>query len=70
MNNFEDDNYLNRMYDELNTAYNTLLNELKNDKECTKEKSLNMKMACIDTMRKQILKYRNIRIKDKLKGDL
>jgi hypothetical protein len=70
MNNFEDDNYINRLYDELNTSYNTLLNDLKNDKECTKEKMLNAKMTCIDNMRKQLLKYRNIKIKDKLKGDL
>jgi hypothetical protein len=44
--------------------------ELKNDKECTKEKVLNQKIACIDALMKNVMKYRNVRTKEKLKGDL
>lgn len=70
MNSFEDDNYINRLYDETNNAHNSLMNELKNDKECQKEKVINAKLHCVDSIMKSILKYRNIRIKEKLKGDL
>ena len=70
MNNFEDDNYINRLYDEANNARNSLMTDLKNDKECTKEKVINQKLQCVDNIMKSILKYRNIRIKEKLKGDL
>ncbi len=70
MNNLEDSNYINRLYDEINTSRNSLMLDLKNDKECVKEKVLNQKIACIDTILKQILKYRNINTKIKLKADL
>ena len=70
MNNLEDTNYINRLYDELNSSRSTLMNELKNDKECTKEKIINQKIACIDIMMKNILKYRNINTKAKMKADL
>ena len=70
MNNLEDANYINRLYDELNSCRNTLMNDLKNDKECTKEKILNQKIICVDNLMKNILKYRNINTKEKLKGDL
>jgi hypothetical protein len=70
MNNLEDNNYINRLYDELNSCRNTLMNDLKNDKECTKEKILNQKIMCVDNLMKNILKYRNINTKEKLKGDL
>jgi hypothetical protein len=69
MNSFEDDNYINRIYDEATNARNTLMLELKNDKECQKEKVINSKIQCIDNILKNVLKYRNIRIKDKLKND-
>jgi hypothetical protein len=70
MNNLEDTNYINRLYDELNSCRNTLMNDLKNDKECTKERILNQKIICVDNLMKNILKYRNINTKEKLKGDL
>ena len=70
MNNLEDSNYINRLYDEFTNSRNTLMNELKNDKECVKEKSINQKLMCIDNILKNLLKYRNINIKEKLKGDL
>lgn len=70
MNNLEDDNYINRLYDEFNNARSSLMLELKNDKECNKEKVLNQKILCVDNLMKNILKYRNIKMKEKLKGDL
>lgn len=70
MNNFEDDNYINRLYEETSNTRNSLMNDLKNDKECLKEKIINSKLLCIDSIMKNVLKYRNIRIKEKLKGDL
>ena len=70
MNNLEDTNYINRLYDELNSCRNALMTELKNDKECTKERILNQKIVCVDNLMKNILKYRNINTKEKLKGDL
>ena len=70
MNNLENDQYLDRLYDDFNSARGTLMNDLKNDKECTKEKVINAKMQCVDNIMKQILKYRNIKIKDKQKNDL
>jgi len=68
MNNLEDDNYINRMYDEFNNARNTLMLELKNDRECNKEKVINQKIQCVDNLMKNILKYRNIKTKDKMNG--
>lgn len=70
MNNLEDSNYINRLYDELNSSRNTLMNDLKNDKECVKERIINQKIACVDIILKNILKYRNINTKAKLKLDL
>lgn len=67
MNNLEDDNYINRLYDEFNNARNSLMLDLKNDKECNKEKVLNSKILCIDNLMKSLLKYRNIRTKERLK---
>jgi len=70
MNNLEDNNYINRLYDELNNSRNSLMNDLKNDKECQKERILNQKIQCVDNLMKNIIKYRNINTKEKLKGDL
>lgn len=70
MNNLEDTNYINRLYDEFNNSRSSLMNDLKNDKECVKERVLNQKIQCVDNIIKNILKYRNIHTKEKLKGDL
>ena len=70
MNSLQDTNYINRLYDEMQQSRNSLMNELKNDTECTKEVVLNKKLVCVDTIMKQILKYRNITTKEKLKADL
>jgi hypothetical protein len=70
MNNLEDIAYINRLYDELNTSRSTLMSDLKNDTECQKEKTLTQKILCIDNLMKNVIKYRNIVIKEKLKCDL
>jgi hypothetical protein len=70
MNNLEDSNYINKLYDELNTSRTTLLNDMKNDTECLKERELNAKLSIVDTIIRNILKYRNIITKAKLKADL
>ena len=46
------------------------MTDLKQDKECEKEKILNSKIICLDNLMRNILKFRNICIKDKLKGNL
>jgi hypothetical protein len=68
MNVLEDDNYINKLYDELTNSRNALMLELKNDKELTKEKFINPKLQCVETITKLLLKYRNIRIKEKIKS--
>jgi hypothetical protein len=68
MNNFDEEAYLTKLYDELNSSHSYLMNEFKNDKEMTKEKVLTAKLNSIETMRRCVLKYRNIRIKEKLTG--
>ena len=70
MNNLEDQNVINRLYDDLNTARSTLMNDLKNDKECAKERIINQKILCLDSLMRNLLKYRNIVTKEKLKADL
>jgi hypothetical protein len=45
------------------------MTELKNDKEAIKERVLNSKIIIIDSLLKNILKYRNITIRDKQKAD-
>lgn len=69
MNNLEDENYINRFYDELNNSRNSLMTELKNDKELTKERIISQKLNCVDSIMKNLLKYRNLRTKEKLKTD-
>ena len=68
MNNLEDDNFINRLYEDLNNTRSSLVNELKNDRECTKEKTINSKIQCVDNIMKNLMKYRNIKTKERLKG--
>lgn len=69
MNSLDDQNYTNRLYDELNSVRSTLMLDLKNDKECVKEKTINQKLQCVDVIIRNIIKYRNINTKEKLKQD-
>jgi hypothetical protein len=70
MNNLDNEMYINNLYDEFNNTRSSLMLQLKNDKECNKERIINQKIVCIDNLMKNLLKYRNINIKEKLKGDL
>ena len=70
MNNLVNEMYINNLYDEFNNTRSSLMLQLKNDKELTKERIINQKIACIDILMKNILKYRNINTKEKLRGDL
>jgi len=70
MNNLENEQYIKQLYEEFNTVRNGLMTELKNDLECTKEKVINQKIQCIDNLMKNLIKFRNINIKENLKGNL
>jgi DNA-binding MltR family transcriptional regulator len=69
MSKFTDQN-INTMIDELMCEKNTLMTELKNDKEMKHYQFLVQKMGLMDIMVKSMIKYRNIITKDKLKADL
>lgn len=69
-NNLDNEMYVNNLYDEFNNTRSALMLQLKNDKELTKEKTITQKIACIDSIMKNLLRYRNINTKEKLKGDL
>lgn len=69
MNSQIDDNYISRMYDDWTNERNTLMLELKNDKDLSKEKYITPKLTTIDIILKNLLKYRNQRLKEKIKMD-
>lgn len=69
MSKFTDQN-INTMIDDLMCEKNTLMTELKNDKEMKHYQFLVQKMGLMDIMVKSMIKYRNIITKDKLKADL
>jgi len=62
-----DENYLNNLFDVLQSEKNSLIIDLKNDKELTKEKEITSKCLVLDNLIKNVLKYRNLKIKSKLK---
>jgi hypothetical protein len=66
--NLENDQCIDGLFDKLNSIRSSLVLELKNDKECTKEAVLNTKLSCIDQITRLIIRYRNINTKAKLKG--
>ena len=66
-NNIDNEIYITNLYDEFNNARNSLMLQLKNDKECTKEAVISKKIVCIDNIMRNLLKYRNINTKEKLK---
>jgi len=63
-----DEQYLNNLFESFQTERNKLLLELKNDKELTKEKDIHSKLLVMESLTKNVLKYRNLIIKEKLKG--
>ena len=70
MSDLNNENYIEKLYEEFNTERTKLMTDLKQYKECEKEKILNSKIICLDNLMRNILKFRNICIKDKLKGNL
>jgi len=68
MNNNIDEQYLNNLFESFQTERNKLLLDLKNDKELTKEKDIHSKLLVMENLTKNVLKYRNLIIKEKLKG--
>lgn len=69
MSKFTDQN-INNMIDELMSEKNTLMSELKNDKEMKHYQFIVRKMGLMDTMVKSMINYRNVVTKDKLKSDM
>lgn len=68
MNNEFDEQGLNILFDRLQTEHNKLILEIKNDTDMTNDKSLNAKLVCIDALIKNVLKYRNLVIKQRMKN--
>ena len=63
-----DDNYINKLIDDIQQERTKLFNELKGDTELAHTNFISLKLSTIDTMFKAVLKLRNITIKEKLKG--
>ena len=61
------ESYLNNLFDVLQAEKNALVLDLKNDNELTKEKEITSKCLVLDNLIKNVLKYRNLKIKAKLK---
>jgi len=65
-----DENYINKLINDIQTARNTLFNELKNDTELVHSNVINQKLTTLDSMLKAVIKLRNISIKEKMKQNL
>lgn len=61
-----DENYLNDLFDKFQTERNSLIQELKNDKELNHNKSIEAKLSLVEKITKDVLKLRNQIIKEKL----
>ena len=68
MNNEINEQYLTNLFEQFQTERNKLMLDLKNDKELTHEKEILPKLLILEGMSKSVLKYRNLIIKNKLKG--
>ena len=65
-----DDNYINKLIDDIQQERTKLFNELKSDTELAHTNFISSKLTTIDVMFKAVIKLRNITIKEKLKCDL
>jgi len=71
-----DNNFINKLFDDLVNEKSKILNELKTlydkptDESIKKERILNNQLSCIDSILKSIIKYKNMTAKDKLKADI
>ena len=68
MNNEINEQYLTTLFETLQNERNKLLQDLKNDKDLTHEKEILPKLSILEGLTKNVLKYRNLIIKNKLKG--
>ena len=59
--------YLNQAFENFNNEKNKLYQDLKNDKELNKTKMIESKINTVEKITKEILKYRNLLIKSKMK---
>lgn len=67
MNTFND-SFITSLYDDIQKEKTSVLLDIKNDKELKHLTENNQKISILDSMTKNILKYRNIKIKEKLKN--
>jgi len=65
-----DEPYLTKLYNDLHADKQKVFLEINNDKELQHERELNQKLNTIDYLLKGVIKYRNLKIKDKLKFTL
>ena len=61
------DIYINKLYDDLQIEKTAVMLEYKNDKELKNTIIINQKLTIVEGIMKNLIKYRNIRIKQKLK---
>jgi hypothetical protein len=59
--------YINQLFETFTSERNKIILDIKNDTEMNKEKILYSKLSTIDGIIKNLLKYRNILVKAKLK---
>jgi len=59
---------LNKLYDDFVSERNLVQLEMKNDKELAHTSSLSTKISVLTSLITQVIKYRNIKIKEKLKS--
>ena len=59
--------FITKLYDDLQSEKNAIMLEYKNDKELKNTVIINQKLNIVEGMMKNLIKYRNIRIKQKLK---
>lgn len=69
MNTFTEQ-FITKLYDDIQMEKSAILLEMKNDKELKNITSNNQKITILDSMTKNVLKYRNISLKEKLKNTI
>ena len=62
--------FINQLYDDIQKEKTAILLEIKNDKELKNITANNQKLNLLDSLTKNILKYRNISLKESLKNTI
>jgi hypothetical protein len=62
--------FINQLYDDIQKEKTAILLEIKNDKELKNITANNQKLNLLDSLTKNILKYRNITLKESLKNTI